>query len=111
MGHALEACELAAAGCLAELAGVVVSGRVGALAVAVAAPVAPLVHAYSHPFGYNYGLPYGYHYGLPYNYAPAPLVYNTAPLVAPAPLPVKPVTYTHLGAHPIAPTTVPEPAL
>merc|ERR1712173_571174 len=87
----------------------------------------PLV-AYSHPLGYNYGLPYGYSYGLHYGaaplVAPAPVVYNTAPNfhhAAPlvhhaAPLvhhvaPVvetvsKPVTYTHLGAHPIQPTTV-----
>merc|ERR1719282_2272009 len=42
----------------------------------------------------------------------APVVYNTPAVVAPAPVaPVveqvsKPVTYTHLGAHPIQPTTV-----
>merc|ERR1712038_1127088 len=48
--------------------------------------------------------------------APAPVVYNTPVVAAPAPVvaapaPVvkqvsKPVTYTHLGAHPIQPTTV-----
>merc|ERR1712013_917174 len=60
----------------------------------------PLV-AYSHPLGYNYGLPYGYNYGL--NYAAAPLVHHVAPVVETV---SKPVTYTHLGAHPIQPTTV-----
>jgi len=47
-----------------------------------------------------------------YNYAPvaapAPVVYNAAPVVA-APVVEtthKQVTYTHLGAHPITPTTV-----
>jgi len=95
------------------------------------------VVAYSHPLGYNYGLPYGYNYGLPYGYnyglnyaaahhaAPlvhhaAPLIHHAAPLVhhaAPlvhhaAPVAVsRPVTYTHLGAHPIQPTTVIETEL
>merc|ERR1712174_127668 len=84
----------------------------------------PLV-AYSHPLGYNYGLPYGYYHGLHYAAAPvvpaapvveaAPVV-KAAPVVEAAPLVhhvapgvetvSKPVTYTHLGAHPIQPTTV-----
>jgi hypothetical protein len=41
--------------------------------------------------------------------APAPVVYNTPVVAAPAPIVKqisKPVTYTHLGAHPIQPTTV-----
>merc|ERR1712223_717276 len=77
----------------------------------------------------GYGYPYNYYGGYPYNpyvaAAPAaPAVEVKAveePVVAAAPLPVaapyvvpapvktvvqKPVTYTHLGAHPIHPTTV-----
>merc|ERR1712127_133784 len=77
------------------------------------------------PYSAPYTLPYAYNYA-PYNYAPyvaapAPVVYNYAPVAAPAPVvynaapvvaaPVvetthKQVTYTHLGAHPITPTTV-----
>merc|ERR1712038_844029 len=51
---------------------------------------------YAHPFGYNYFNNYNY---LPY----------AAPVAAPAPVVkgvTKPVTYTHIGAHPVAPTTV-----
>ena len=64
---------------------------------------------YAHPFGYNYFNNYNY---LPYAApvaAPAPVVKAApAPLVA-APVVksvTKPVTYTHIGAHPVAPTTV-----
>merc|ERR1711971_1277420 len=64
-------------------------------------------HPYSLPFGYNYFNNY-----LPYTApvaAPAPVVKATpAPLVAAPVLKTvtKPVTYTHIGAHPVAPTTV-----
>jgi len=64
---------------------------------------------YAHPFGYNYFNNYNY---LPY----AAPVAAPAPVVTPAPAPLvaapvvksvtKPVTYTHIGAHPVAPTTV-----
>ena len=64
---------------------------------------------YAHPFGYNYFNNYNY---LPYAApvaAPAPVVKAApTPLVA-APVVksvTKPVTYTHIGAHPVAPTTV-----
>merc|ERR1712223_42889 len=64
---------------------------------------------YAHPFGYNYFNNYNY---LPYAApvaAPAPVVKAApAPLVA-APVVksvTKPVTYTHIGAPPVAPTTV-----
>merc|ERR1719464_511206 len=90
---------------------------------------------YGH-YGYNAyaaGLPYAYNpfynyfgaysgYFNPYNYnayaayAPAPYVAAPAPVVEAAPAPLvaapvvksvtKPVTYTHIGAHPVAPTTV-----
>merc|ERR1712038_1784123 len=66
-------------------------------------------YPYAHPFGYNYFNNYNY---LPYAApvaAPAPVVKAAqAPLVA-APVVksvTKPVTYTHIGAHPVAPTTV-----
>merc|ERR1712001_277668 len=64
-------------------------------------------YPYAHPFGYNYFNNYNY---LPYaapvaapvvKAAPAPLV--AAPVVKTV---TKPVTYTHIGAHPVAPTTV-----
>merc|ERR1711971_1298412 len=64
-------------------------------------------HPYSHPFGYNYFNNY-----LPYTApvaAPAPVVKAApVPLVAAPVLKTvtKPVTYTHIGAHPVAPTTV-----
>merc|ERR1712072_889572 len=59
-------------------------------------------YPYAHPFGYNYFNNYNY---LPYA---APVA---APVVKAAPAPLvktvtKPVTYTHIGAHPVAPTTV-----
>jgi hypothetical protein len=79
-------------------------------------------------YPYTYGLgPYSAYAGYPYAApvaAPAPLVADPAPVVkavaAPAPVaPVvpapaaplvksitKPVTYTHIGAHPVNPTTV-----
>merc|ERR1712186_243785 len=77
-------------------------------------------------FGYYngfYNYPYNYYgaYGYPYTYpyaAPAAPAAPVAPVVkaapVPAPLPVAPVpvkvakkvTYTHLGAHPIHPTSV-----
>merc|ERR1712242_34813 len=71
-------------------------------------------------YGYNgfYG-GYGYPYAYPTAAAPAAVVEPAVevkaveePVVAAAPVPVaktvvqKPVTYTHLGAHPIQPTTV-----
>jgi hypothetical protein len=71
-----------------------------------------------HPYNYaayspyTYGLGYSHYAGYNYynNYLPytAPVVKAApAPLVA-APLKTvtKPVTYTHIGAHPVAPTTV-----
>merc|ERR1712117_83223 len=78
-----------------------------------AAPYTPyaynaLPYAYN-PYGYNYfGAYAGYPYAAPVA-APAPVV-EAAPAVA-APAPVvktvtKPVTYTHIGAHPAQPTTV-----
>merc|ERR1712170_47202 len=91
-----------------------------------AAPYAPyaynaLPYAYN-PYGYNYfGAYAGYPYAAPVA-APAPVapVVEAAPAAAPlvaaapvvaAPAPVvktvtKPVTYTHIGAHPVQPTTV-----
>jgi hypothetical protein len=59
--------------------------------------------AYANYAPYNYA-PYNF---APYNFAPV------APVIVREPVPVKvvedhtrPVTYTHLGAHPINPTTV-----
>ena len=52
---------------------------------------------------------YAPYVAAPYVAAPAPVVYNTPVVAAPAPIVKqisKPVTYTHLGAHPIQPTTV-----
>merc|ERR1711963_748369 len=73
----------------------------------VAAPVAAPVEVKAAPAPVIASAPY-------YAAAPvaAPVVYNTPAVVAPAPVaPIveqvsKPVTYTHLGAHPIQPTTV-----
>ena len=69
---------------------------------------------YNYP--YNYYGAYGYPYTYPYAAPAAPVVkaVEPAPAPAPAPLPVAPVpvkvakkvTYTHLGAHPIHPTSV-----
>lgn len=81
---------------------------------------------YGHPYAYG-AYPYAAHYPY-YNYAPyaayapyyasyapyyaAALAAPVAPVVHPVAAPAvvetvsKPVTYTHLGAHPIAPTTV-----
>jgi len=60
-------------------------------------------YPYAHPFGYNY---FNGYYGLPYTAPVAPV----APVAAPAAPLVKtvtrPVTYTHIGAHPVNPTTV-----
>jgi hypothetical protein len=74
---------------------------------------APHPYTYS-PYAYNpyYANPY---YANPYYAALAPY-YAAAPVVAPAPVVAAPavatvakqVTYTHLGAHPIIPTTVVE---
>merc|ERR1712037_698981 len=87
---------------------------------------------YNYYGGYNgyYNYPYAYNPYVPYvapapveaaeaepevEAAPVPLVaaapyyYNTPVVAAPAPVVKtvsKPVTYTHLGAHPIQPTTV-----
>jgi len=83
----------------------------------------PYHHAYNYAAysPYTYGLGYGHYAG--YNYFNNYLPY-TAPVAAPVPAPVvkaapaplvaapvlktvtKPVTYTHIGAHPVAPTTV-----
>jgi len=98
-----------------------------------AAPYAPyaynaLPYAYN-PYGYNYfgayaGYPYAAPVAAPAPVAPvveaapavaapvaAPLVAAPAAPVVAAPAPVvktvtKPVTYTHIGAHPVQPTTV-----
>ena len=79
--------------------------------VEVKAAPAPVVASYAAaPYA---AAPY---VAAPYVAAPAPVVYNTPVVAAPAPVvaapaPIvkqvsKPVTYTHLGAHPIQPTTV-----
>merc|ERR1712209_48986 len=59
------------------------------------------------PF-YNY---FGAYAGYPYTYGLGPYSYHAAAPVAPVAAPLvktitKPVTYTHIGAHPVNPTTV-----
>merc|ERR1712173_412926 len=83
---------------------------VAATTVVEAAPaIAP------HPIFYNTNFLVAPQVAAPAVHAAAPLVHAAAPVVHAAPLvkaaPVvetvsKPVTYTHLGAHPIQPTTV-----
>merc|ERR1712048_193870 len=83
--------------------------------------------AYRHPYAYNPYVPYVAAAPVaaepaeeaepvevkaaPVPVVAAPYYYNTPAVVAPAPVAkvvkvAKPVTYTHLGAHPIQPTTV-----
>merc|ERR1719266_1159010 len=81
--------------------------------------------AYRHPYAYNPYVPYVAAApaepaeeaepvevkAAPVPVVAAPYYYNTPAVVAPAPVAkvvkvAKPVTYTHLGAHPIQPTTV-----
>merc|ERR1711902_269112 len=81
-------------------------------AAAPVVPAAPVVEAApvvkAAPLVYNTAPIF--HHAAPLVHHAAPLVHHTAPLVhhvAPVVETVsKPVTYTHLGAHPIQPTTV-----
>merc|ERR1712012_411040 len=65
-------------------------------------------------YPYTYGLgPYSYHAAAPVAPVAAPVVKAVEPAVVAAPVAAplvktitKPVTYTHIGAHPVNPTTV-----